>query len=195
MNHSKQYLNAELAAANKKAYELIDIAQELLGPMSSAWGYDGVVFNDHTPHLSYSLNTRSIQISLSLKAIGDELQRNFQLAHEVCHLLYPSAAFGNSDKPKPNLINEGISTYFSVAAVDLYHGEEASMKALRSLQATSPRYYFAFQQVSSLFSKDKYAVKKIREVQPMINQLTSADFLAVDLGLNAQEIETLIELF
>lgn len=185
----------EVEEANKRSVELIACAQEMFGTMTSKWDYDGVAFYDHTPHLHYSPDMGTVQIRLSLRALDDEFQRDFQLAHEVCHLLYPSVALDYPTEPKTNIVNEGISTYFSVIAVNLYHGEEAAELALRSLQTHSPRYYYAYQQVSSLLNKDRDAVKKIRQVQPMVNDLTFDDISACGLSLSDNEIMSLIEAF
>ena len=195
MQISESEMESELEVANQRAKELITLAQDLFGPMSSDWGYDGVAFYNHPPHLNYSPDTGKVQIWLSLKALGDEFQRDFQLAHEVCHLLYPSVALDNPVEPQTNVINEGVSTYFSIIAVDLYHGEDAAAVALQSLQSHAPKYYFAFQKISSLLRRDRNVVKKIREIQPMINDLTSGDLHGCGLSLTDQEIESLVEPF
>lgn len=181
--------------AHKRAIELIDAAQELFGPVSSEWNYDGVVFSDQPPHLNYFPESGKVQIRLSFRALGDEFQRDFQLAHEVCHLLYPSVALDYPMEPKTNVVNEGISTYFSIIAVSSYYGEDAAEVALQSLQSFSPRYYFSFLQVSSLLSNDHDAVKKIRRVQPMVNDLTYEDVRTCGLSLTGNEIESRIEPF
>lgn len=188
-------MEAELEAANERAVELIALAQDLFGSITSDWEYDGVAFCDHSPHLNYSPDSRTVKIWLSLRALNDPFQRDFQLAHEVCHLLYPSVTVDHPVEPKTNVVNEGISTYFSVIAVNLYHGEDATEVALQSLQSSSPRYYFAFLQVSSLLAKDRDAVKKLRKIQPMVNDLTFDDLHACDLPLTDQDIESLVEIF
>lgn len=188
-------MEAELEEANERTAVLISLAQALFGPISSEWKYDGVAFHDHPPHLNYSPASNTVQIWLSLKAVGDAFQRDFQLAHEVCHLLYPSMALDAPGKPQTNVINEGISTYFSVIVVGECHGEKAMAIALESLQSSSQRYYFAFQHVLSLLGKDRDAVKEIREVQPMIKDLTESDLRACSLTLSDEEIQSLIEDF
>jgi len=131
-------IQARLEEANSRALELISIAEGLFGRMSSNWTYDGVVFYDHPPHLNYSPDTATVQIWLSLRAIDDDIQRDFQLAHEVCHLLYPSVNLVNPSEPQTNVINEGISTYFSVIAVGLFQGDDAAIGAEESLALNSP---------------------------------------------------------
>lgn len=188
-------LDAELEKANQSAAELIHLAEGLFGPMSSAWEYVGVAFCDHPPHLHYFPESGTIQIWLSLKAIGDEFQRDFQLAHEICHLLYPSVSLECPKEPVTIVINEGISTYFSILIVGAYYGEEATVAALRSLQTSSMQYFAAFQKVSALLNRDREAIKKIRAVQPMVNELTVDDLLKANLGLDLPDIELLVERF
>lgn len=160
MMYTDAEIQAQLDAANAMATKLILVAESFFGPMRSPWEYCGVVFRDHPPHLYYAPDTTTVQISLSLRAINDELQRDFQLAHEVCHLLYPSVEPGMSTKPQTNVINEGISTYFSIIIVSALHGEDAAQAVVDSLASNSPNYFSAFQLVSTLLSKDRDAVKK-----------------------------------
>lgn len=195
MQHTEAEIQAQLLAANAMATTLISLAENFFGPMRSSWKYIGVVFRDHPPHLYYAPDTATIQISLSLRAINDEFQRDFQLAHEVCHLLYPSVDPQHPAEPKTNLINEGISTYFSVIVVAAFHGENAAKNAIESLETNSPKYFFAFQQVSDLMSKDRDAVKRIRDRQPMINKLSKDDLLASGLTLTDETISALVAVF
>lgn len=185
-------MQIQLAAANAMATELISLAESLFAPMSSPWKYSGVVFRNHTPHLYYAPDTTTVQISLSLRAINDELQRDFQLAHEVCHLLYPSVEPEHPAEPQTKVINEGISTYFSVIVVAAFHGEDAAQAAIESLATHSQRYFLAFQQVSALMSNDRDAVKKIRAIQPMINKVSEVNLRASGLALTDEVINALV---
>lgn len=192
MQHTEAEMQAKLEAANAMATRLISLAEGLFGPMCSVWEYCGVVFRDHPPHLYYAPDTTTVQISLSLRAINDEFQRDFQLAHEVCHLLYPSVEPECPAKPETNVINEGISTYFSVIVVGVLHGEDATRIAMESLAMYSPKYFSAFQHVSTLLSTDRQAVKKIREIQPMINKVSEVDLRASGLPLTDEAITALV---
>jgi hypothetical protein len=188
-------MQAQLAAANAVATELISLAESLFGPMRSPWKYSGVVFRNHPPHLYYALDTTTVQISLSLSAINDEFQRDFQLAHEVCHLLYPSVEPDHPAKTETNVINEGISTYFSIIVVAAFHGESAEQTAIESLATHSQRYLFAFQRVSALMAKDREAIKKIRAIQPMINKVSEVNLRASGLALTDETINALLAVF
>lgn len=192
MQHKEAEMQAQLAAANAMATELISLAENLFGPMRSPWKYSGVVFRNYPPHLYYAPDTTTVQISLSLRAINDEFQRDFQLAHEVCHLLYPSVDSEHPAEPQTNVFNEGISTYFSVMVVAAFHGEVAAQAAIDSLATHSQKYFFAFQQVSALMSKDRDAVKKIRAIQPMINKVSEDNLRASGLALTDEAINALV---
>ena len=98
------------------------------------------------------------------------MQRDFQLAHEVCHLLYPSVNPSQPNEPKPIVLNEGISTYFSVMVVAADHGDEAAGMALESLATNSPKYFNAFKAILALMKRDTGAVMKVRAIQPMISK-------------------------
>jgi hypothetical protein len=182
----------QVEAANLRAKDFISLAEQLFGSMSSPWKYVGITFRDHPPHLYYFPEACEVQISLSLRSLGDEFQRDFQLAHEVCHLLYPSVLPNNAAKPQTTVLNEGISTYFSVIVVGAYHGEEAAQIAIESLANHTPRYFFAFQQVSSLMQIDRDAIKKIRSIQPMINNVLPEDLRASGLELEDEHIDALL---
>jgi len=192
MQFTQAEMQAELAAANERAMELISLAEGLFGKMCSPWKYSGVFFYDHPPHLYYSLDTTTVQIALSFRSINDEFQRDFQLAHEICHLLYPAVEPDYPVEPETNVINEGISTYFSVLVVAAFHGEDAAKVAIDSLATHSPRYFFAFQQVSALITKDRDAIKRIREIQPMINKLSKVDLRESGIALSDDDINALL---
>lgn len=62
--------------------------------MVNQWSYCGIEINDHSPHLAYYPDTNEVAISLSERVKNDDIQLIFQLAHEVCHLLYPTMDIG-----------------------------------------------------------------------------------------------------
>jgi hypothetical protein len=195
MQPAQDEIKNQLAAANIKATELISLAENMFGSMCTSWKYIGVIFQDQGPHLCYYPEARSIQISLSFRAIDDEFQRDFQLAHEVCHLLYPTVEPDYPETPQTNIINEGISTYFSIVVLEASYGEEAVQIAKESLKAHSPRYFFAFQQVLDLLSKNLDAIKIIREIQPKINKVNKYDLRKSDLEITEQAISDLVSIF
>lgn len=179
------------ASAEARANDFLLFAEHFFGPVTSPWRYAGIVFRDHPPHLYYAPDEGSVQISLSLRALNDELQRDFQLAHEICHLLYPSVEIGNPSTPSTTTLNEGISTYFSVLMLAEFHGQEAAEMALLSLRKHSQNYFKAFQLTSSMLQADTHAVKKLRAIQPMINKVTAADFEIAGVSLSDEHVSAL----
>ncbi|HBP40773.1 MAG TPA: hypothetical protein DD644_03325 [Halomonas sp.] len=195
MRFSDEELHLYTEECNSRADELIGFAMEMFGPMTSDWVYDGVIFLEHPPHLHYWPESGTVQVALSHKAINDDAQRDFQLAHEVCHLLYPSVSLENPSEPATNVINEGISTYFSVLVVDAAYGEDISNAVLESLVNHSPRYLFALKQVMALLRADRDAVKKVREAQPMVNEITEGELRSLGLSLPEETYSALTEAF
>lgn len=189
------HMQEHLVAANSRALRFIDFAEKMFGRMTSQWKYAGVIFRDEAPHLYYFPETNSVQIALSLRAVGDDLQRDFQLAHEVCHLLYPSANPVQPDTPKAIVLNEGISTYFSVIVVNDVYGNAEMERVLENLAKNSPSYFSAFKLVWRLMRNDVDAIKKVRAIQPMINNVIAQDLLAADVGMTADEAEAFVKLF
>lgn len=131
------------SVTNEVARKFISLAESMFGAMTSEWKYRGVEFNDSPPHLAYYRVRAEVAISLSLKALDDELQRNFQLAHEVCHLLYPTADVETATVPRTIVINEGVSTYFSIYILNSTHGCESGDLALNSLASNSQKLLFS----------------------------------------------------
>jgi hypothetical protein len=154
------------------ANEYINIAQEEFGPMCSEWRYVGVEINDMPPHLRYYHETASVSISLSKKVTSDETQLHFQLAHEVCHLLYPAMSI-NGTKEATTVLNEGVSTYFSVWAAGRFCSQEY---LINNLEQHSPNYFRAMTAVQELLKNDQEAIKKLRLLEPELNKLTHQHF-------------------
>lgn len=182
-----------------RAFELatnfIATAELLFGPMTTDWRYRGIEFRDRPPHLAYYPEEGEVAVSLSLKARDDELQCCFQLAHEVCHLLYPAAKRDSTTSPQATVINEGISTLFSVLMVGKLHGPDAVNLVVGSLAEHSPKYLTAFAQVSELMESDADVIKKIRRIQPRINDLIASDLRAAGIEVSDAKIDALIAVF
>jgi len=124
--------------------------------------------------------------------LQDKEQCVFQLAHEVCHVLYPTAERRNATAPPTIMLNEGVSTYFSILMLEKMFGEGSSRPALLSLETNSPRYFEAYRLVSRLLQADGEAIKKLREVEPMLNDLTESDFQCVGFDMEPEDIALLL---
>lgn len=74
------------------------------------------------------------------------------------------------------------------------YGDEAAGIVLESLSKHSPNYFNAFKLVWALIQRDGDAIKKLRAIQPMINEVVTQDLLAADIGLTREEAEELVAL-
>lgn len=188
-------MQEEIHDSNQRAFQLIELAEGMFGQISSPWRFSGVTFRDHPPHLYYFPETLSVHISLSLRVLGDSAQRDFQLAHEVCHLLYPSVDPENPIPPKATVLNEGISTLFSILIVESEHGDEIAGMFIESLKNNSQKYFSAFRLVIDLIKSDAHIIKNIRAIQPMINDVSIEDLISVNAGLTKEAAKELTSIF
>jgi hypothetical protein len=170
--------------------KLWEEASALLGDPINEWEFIGIEYNDLSPHLRYYPLERKISISLSQKAQEDLHQYIFQLAHEVCHLFYPKKEYPSLEEPDTLVINEGISTYFSVKTTGLMFNIEEHLRA--DLQNNSNNYFQALELIEKLLFKDFEAIKKLREVQPRIDLLTENDFKIAEVNVDDELVKALL---
>ena len=173
--------------------QLFNEATEFLGIPIVEWQFTGIEFNDEPPHLRYFPLEGQIKISLSFKAKNDDQQYIFQLTHEICHLYYPKIEFPSLIEHSTLVINEGISTYFSIKKTGSLFNMEKEL--IDNLKEHSPKYYHGFCLVSELLSSDNDAISKLRRHQPRIDLLRVKDFADADIMANDELIISLIEHF
>lgn len=167
--------------------EMLNYAEELFGKKITEWTFVGIEFRSDGPHVRY-YSEKKISIVLSSNCSNFSpipLQLFYQLAHETCHLLYPTG------KPDANVLNEGISTYFS----KIYHERRfpGSTYAIDCIK--NSKYYEAFQLVEKLISNDNEVIKKIRQINPMISYVSEEELLNLNLNLSKKEISKLVSKF
>ena len=133
-------------------------ATDLLGNPINDWEFIGVEFNDSSPHLRYYPDEGKIAISLSLRAKEDDRQYLFQLTHELCHFFYPKIEYPSLKESQTLVINEGISTYFSVKTVGLIFGIEKHLRD--DLKDNNNNYYNALALIEQLLTYDPYGDRK-----------------------------------
>lgn len=179
-----------------RAEELLAWAESLFGPKAlTDWTFVGVEFGDQPPHLVYYAAEGWVAISLSPKIFGDSDQFIFQLAHEVAHLLYPTADRQAAKRPPTIILNEGVSTHFSLVALRQLRGEEAYKQALESLRLHHSNYFGALTLVHHLLQSDPEAIKKLRAVQPRLNDTVEQDFQRAGLSIEPEVATALIAVF
>jgi hypothetical protein len=174
------------------ANKLIDDAENMFGNSIGDWKFSGIEINDRAPCLIY-YPTGEVTISLSKKVIKNNLQLIFQLSHEVCHLLHPSLEYASLYQNKTLVINEGISTFFSIVKTQEYYSDGIFL--IDNLKNFATNYYDAYCSVTALLKVDDKAVKKLRAIKPRIDKLVSEDFSKAQLELNERMIMNLIQVF
>ncbi len=88
------------------AEQLLFWAEDLYGPRATTeWTFVGVEINDRPPHIAYYPEAGCVAVSLSPKVLTNVDQLIFQLAHEVGHLLYPTADRRTSTLPPTITLN------------------------------------------------------------------------------------------
>lgn len=180
---------------NALADKLLSVAEGLFGPRTSNWTLLGVQYNDQQPHLRYYPELGGFAISLGFKAIDDERQRVFQLAHEVCHALYPTRDKESGIRPDTIVLNEGVSTYFSIFVLTQLWGPDLSAEVTENLRIHSPDYFSALTHVTALLQKDAEAIRKLRTVQPLLNDITAQDFPLAGVQFDPLVVEQLVSPF
>lgn len=178
------------------AEQLLFLAEDLYGPRAiSEWTFVGVEINDRPPHIAYYPEAGCVAVSLSPKVLTNVDQCIVQLAHEVGHLLYPIADRRTSTLPPTITLNEGVSTHFSLLALQRYRGNDAHRNAYQSLQLHSPNYFAALNLVNHLLELDSSAVKKLRAVRPMLNDTVVSDFNAAGIDVDPDLEAALVAVF
>lgn len=173
--------------------KLIDDAESLYGKSLDDWRFSGIEINDRPPSLKYYPETGDVTISLSKKVINDNLQLIFQLTHEVCHLLHPSLEFPSLYQNQTIVINEGLSTYFSIIKTQEYFKNGDDL--IQNLKTYSTNYFDAYNLVKSLLDLDNDSIKKLREIKPRIDRLTIEDFKKANLDVAVDFMNNLLRPF
>ncbi|WP_110665169.1 hypothetical protein [Salinicola halophilus] len=134
-------------------------------------------------------------IALSNRAKDDALQLDFQLAHEAAHILYP-AWDGQSGSPsEATVLNEGLSTILSIMIVREGYGESSAMELLADLEEHNRSYRTAYALTIELLAEDHESIKKVRSVNPLVNDLSESDFAAAGVEVPPDRLAVLLQPF
>ena len=147
--------------------EMLNMAEEQFGKSNFGWFFTGIEFKNDYPHILYYDDKFTIVLSTGcfhIPYLADNFQQLcYQLSHEVCHSLYLAGS-----KEKSNVLNEGISAYFSI--VYDKHRYKNSTYAIDCNKKSI--YYDAYKLVDKLLSSDRDAIKKIRKIKPIISTVS-----------------------
>jgi hypothetical protein len=148
-------------------------AEELAGPRDRSWTILGVeFFGWEAPHTWYPENCGNITIRLTRDVAREPARAIFQLAHEVVHLISPSGRQNQA----PNL-EEGFASIFAHETAERY----ADFKC-----AIGDQYRAAHEDVSTLFTMNRLAIKEIRRLEPRLWMVTPEIVARAVPGIDAQ---------
>lgn len=162
---------------------MLNHAEALFGEREKEMTFVGIEFRDDGPYINYYRD--KVSIVLSNNCSSNFVQLYFQLSHEVCHFLYPTGKYD------ANVLNEGVSTYFSRIWVDKVFPN--STYAIDSIKRS--KYYDAYLLVEKLMGIDENSIKKIREINPYLSYVTKEEFLSLGFDLEDSEVHKLLEKF
>jgi hypothetical protein len=174
-------------------YTFLKEAEEFFGP-KTLYGYEEFTFKNHSPRVvrSENLFKKSIegyQIILCAKGLIDLTDGIFQLSHEVVHLLSPVELKKDDEI---NFLEEGMSTWFSKYITERETGDaEFCMPAIER----DERYVKAYNLYQQLIVIDQHAVKKMRDISPVICRIQPEDFKKAGLTLDEELIIALLGKF
>lgn len=183
---------------NKRDYEILQYeylaeAEQLFGQKTD-YGYVGLGYHKYAPRtLLYSKNTLTgrdfFKIELYHRAADDRKDGIFQLSHEVVHLISPVEQTAGNEV---NYLEEGMAVYFSKIITER---ETQDYEFCALAFGKSPKYLKAYMLYLSLKEIDKYAVKKLRAITPILAQIQPDDFKKADLKIDKELIEALLAKF
>lgn len=170
-----------------KFLEMLNLAEELFGKKNEDWTFIGIEFRQGGPYIRYySKNKVSIVLSSDCsRTFPQSPKLYFQLSHETCHILYPT---GKNDA---NILNEGISTYFSKIFVEKEYPK--SKYAINAIEESI--YYEAFLLVEKLLDLDQDAIKKIRSLNRDISNISIEELKSLGFNLPNKDLMRLTEKF
>ena len=174
-------------------YQYLDYAIALFGPKID-YQYLGLFYHNFPPRVvmhDYDVfsGLYSYKIQLCGQAINDRTDGIFQLSHEVVHLLSPVEQV---DGNEVNYLEEGMATYFSKLITERDTG---NFEFCQAAIAKHANYTRAFELYNELAAIDQFAVKKVRDITPVIGAIHPDDFAKAKTTVPSELVYALLEKF
>jgi hypothetical protein len=158
-------------------------AEDLYGITVSNYTYGGIELHEGGPLIMYY--GKFIIIRLSVICGVDLNRAKYQIAHEVVHLLSPTG------EATASILEEGLATHFSMMIVKRDAEEYYYDITLEHLKGTA--YYQPYLMMDTLLKGDSDIIKKLRLIEPIIRNFTSATFEAAGINLPSEFTSALCE--
>jgi len=161
--------------------EILREIQSAYGERDMSYTLLGIEYEDSGPRNWFPGNCKNIAIQLGPKALMDDVQAYYQLAHEAVHLLAPS---GGRNAP---VLEEGLAEMFSQNYV---------FKTLGQVMTSSnPAYNAAAAYVREMIAKYPEAISSLRAVEPAFYKMSQATFQSAHIELEDSNISLLVSPF
>lgn len=162
-----------------QALALLAVAEDLYGPRTSGWEFEGVHFANDAPRLWSFYETGStvpdfVRIHVTPSVRDNPDQALYQLAHEVIHMLAPTCA------PCTIIFEEGLAVKFSL---EQRFQSDWYAEALRNRRVQGENYHDAWQLAEQflLLAPD---IKQLRRLEPAFHNWTPAFLVANIPGMD-----------
>ena len=117
------------------------------------------------------------------------------LLADVIQVLVKGLSPSNDKEGQATALSEGAAVYGAVTAIKQVFGEETLDSYLNALKDNGFAYYDAFSYVAVLLTEDPKAIKKIREMKPLLYQVEKSDFAAAGIEIDRKIADILTYTF
>ena len=117
------------------------------------------------------------------------------LLADVIQVLVKGLSPSNDKENQATALSEGAAVYGAVTAIKQVFGEETLDSYLNALKDNGFAYYDAFSYVAVLLTEDPKAIKKIREMKPLLYQVEKSDFAAAGIEIDRKIADILTYTF
>lgn len=181
---SQQISNGYSWTLTTKLGHILKQAESLFGQRDMSYTILGVEFYHlPRPQVWYPGACKHISIQLTVNCLTDINDGVFQLAHEIVHCLSPTGGQNHA-----NVLEEGIATYFSVDyTANNGHGNYSNIN--------DPKYQNAYNLYGQLIAIDPNIIKKVRQIQPTISLISSADLTTANNLIPLNLADDLTQIF
>ena len=146
-----------------------------------------------TPELIAPLSDQPF--AYKVKVPARSFTNEVMLLADVIQVLVKGLSPSNDKEDQATALSEGAAVYGAVTAIKQVFGEETLDSYLNALKDNGFAYYDAFSYVAVLLTEDPKAIKKIREMKPLLYQVEKSDFAAAGIEIDRKIADILTYTF
>lgn len=132
------------------------------------------------------------QIQIPARSFTNDVMLLADVIQVMVRALYPIA---KDSQDSPTALSEGAAIYGAVTAIKQVFGEETLDSYLNALKDNGFAYYDAFSYVAVLLTEDPKAIVKLREMKPLLYQVTREDIAAAGIQIDRKVADILTYTF